>query len=60
MKLSIRDFLENKGIPVTENHLPILKTRWQAIENLKADIDKAALNDYDISLRNIPGGDHIE
>ncbi|WP_342615490.1 hypothetical protein [Peribacillus frigoritolerans] len=60
MKLSIRDILESKGISATENHLPILKTRWQAIENLKSDIDNAALNDYDISLRNIPGGDHIE
>lgn len=60
MKLSIREKLESKGITVKEEHLPLLKTRWASIQDLKKNIDSANLDDADISLRNIPGGDHIE
>lgn len=60
MKLSVRERLENQGVRVTDEHLPLLESRWQAIEQMKAETDSASLDDYDISLRNIPGGDHIE
>ncbi len=60
MKLSIQEKLEDKGITVKEGHLPLLQTRWDAIQALKKRIDSANLDDEDISLRNTPGGDHIE
>lgn len=60
MTLSIQEQLEDKGIPVKPEHLPLLQTRWDAIQELKKKIDSARLDDADISLRNIPGGDHIE
>ncbi|GIN93983.1 hypothetical protein J6TS1_26140 [Siminovitchia terrae] len=60
MKLSIQEKLEDKGITVKEGHLPLLQTRWDAIQDLKKKIDSANLDDADISLRNTPGGDHIE
>lgn len=60
MKLSVRERLENQGVLVTDEHLPLLELRWQAIEQMKAEADSVSLDDYDIALRNIPGGDHIE
>lgn len=60
MTVSIREKLEEKGLTVVDEHLPVLQVRWDAIQNLKAQIDSADLDDADISLVNIPGGDHIE
>lgn len=60
MKLSVRERLEDQGISVKEDHISVLEKRWQAIEQMKAQTKDASLADYDISLRNIPGGDHIE
>lgn len=60
MTLSIQEKLESKGIQVKDEHLPLLKTRWEGIQKLRKQIDSANLDDADISLRNIPGGDHIE
>ncbi|KKB34318.1 hypothetical protein [Bacillus thermotolerans] len=60
MKLSVRERLEDQGISVKEDHISVLEKRWQAIEQMKVQTKDASLADYDISLRNIPGGDHIE
>ena len=60
MKLFILDVLESKGVIVPREHLDELATRWQAIEDLKRETEQALLDDYDIALRNIPGGDHVE
>ncbi|SIT72703.1 hypothetical protein [Edaphobacillus lindanitolerans] len=60
MTVSIREKLEGKGLTVNSEHLPLLQARWDAIQDLKARIDSANLDDADISLVNIPGGDHIE
>ncbi|SFE82215.1 hypothetical protein [Alteribacillus iranensis] len=60
MKLSIRDVLKDKGIIVKNNHLPVLEERWEGMELLRKEAEDANLDDYDIALRNIPGGDHIE
>ncbi|GED14641.1 hypothetical protein [Aneurinibacillus migulanus] len=60
MKVTLRDVLESRGVQVSESHLDVLEQRWQAIQYLKADFESAVLDDYDIALRHIPGGDHIE
>jgi DNA-directed RNA polymerase subunit H (RpoH/RPB5) len=57
---SIIGFLESKKITVPKHHILILEERWERIESLKKEIESALLDDYDIGVRNIPGGDHIE
>ena len=58
MKLFILDVLESKGVTVPREHLDELATRGLAIEDLKRETEQALLDDYDIALRNMPGGDH--
>lgn len=58
--MSVRQFLENKGIPVKEEHLEEIEERWKGIQALRGNLEGAKIDDADISLRNIPGGDHIE
>ncbi|QDI90381.1 hypothetical protein EPH95_03630 [Salicibibacter halophilus] len=58
MNPSIKEVLESKGITVAEEHLPVLQARWEAVELLKKETNDASLADFDIALRNIPGGDH--
>lgn len=60
MGLSVEELLQNKGIEVSETHANLLESRWQALEALKGNLDNAKVDDADISLRNIPGGDHHE
>ncbi|WP_240376951.1 hypothetical protein [Bacillus piscicola] len=60
MKAAIEEVLASKNIRVKEDHLPMLQTRWEGMQALKEATEQEKLADYDISLRNIPGGDHIE
>lgn len=60
MSLSIQALLENKGIKVKETHLETLEARWKGMQTLRGDLKDVKIDDADISVRNIPGGDHIE
>lgn len=60
MGLSVEELLQSKDIEVSEAHANLLESRWQALESLKGNLDNAKVDDADISLRNIPGGDHHE
>ena len=60
LSLSVKEMLENKGINPREEHLEILEKRWQGMKELRADLEGANIDDADIGLRNIPGGDHVE
>lgn len=60
LSLSIKELLENKGITPREEHLEILETRWKGMQALRGDLKGANIDDADIALRNIPGGDHVE
>ncbi len=60
MSLSIKELLENKGIKAREKHLEILDTRWKGMADLRGNLDGVAIDDADIGMRNIPGGDHVE
>lgn len=60
LSLSIKELLENKGIKAREKHLEILDTRWKGMADLRGNLDGVAIDDADIGMRNIPGGDHVE
>ena len=60
MSLSVRQLLEDKGIPVKESHLEEIEERWKGMQALRGNLDGVNIDDADISLRNIPGGDHVE
>ncbi|MBO1004237.1 hypothetical protein IPU62_16255 [Pseudogracilibacillus auburnensis] len=60
MSLTIKEILENKGITPRKEHLEILETRWKGMQALRGDLMGANIDDADIALRNIPGGDHVE
>lgn len=58
MSVSVKDLLASKGIHPTEEHLVKIESKWAEIEQLKGKLDDINLDDADIALRNIPGGDH--
>lgn len=60
MALSVKELLESRGIQVKEEHVAMLNKRWNELQQLKGNLERANIDDADISLRNIPGGDHIE
>jgi len=60
LSLSIKEILENKGIKLRKEHLDTLENRWKGLSELRGDLSDANIDDADISLRNIPGGDHVE
>ena len=51
--------LADKGIYPSDEHLKKIEAKWAEIRQLKGDLENANLDDADIALRNIPGGDHI-
>ncbi len=60
MSISIRDTLAAKGIHPSADHLEKIEKKWQEIELLKGTLEGISLDDADISLKNIAGGDHHE
>ena len=60
LALSIKQLLENKGIKPREEHLEILEGRRKGMAELRGDLSGVAIDDADIGMRNIPGGDHVE
>jgi len=60
LSLSIKLLLESKGIKPGEEHLEIIENRWEGMQNLRGNLENANIDDANISLRNIPGGEHVE
>lgn len=60
MSISIKDTLAAKGVHPSEEHLVIIEQKWNEYQQLKGDLEGVALDDADISLVNIAGGDHHE
>lgn len=60
LALSVKEILENKGIKPREEHLEVLERRWKGLQELRGDLEGVKIDDADIALRNIPGGDHVE
>ncbi|WP_176451520.1 hypothetical protein [Corynebacterium glutamicum] len=59
MSISVKEVLAEKGIHPSERHLEKIEAKWAEIQQLKQGLENMNLNDADIALRNIPGGDHI-
>lgn len=59
MTVSIEALLAAKGIHPKPENIDRLENKWEEIQNLKGDLSNIALADADISLRNLPGGDHV-
>lgn len=59
MSLSVQQLLESKGIQAKPEHLEILESRWNGMKKLRGTLENVKIEDADIGLRNIPGGDHI-
>lgn len=60
MSFSVKDTLAERGIHPTPENLEKLEAKWEEIQGLKKNLDAVALDDADIAVRNIPGGDHVE
>lgn len=58
MKLDIKQLLAAKNIHPDEAHLKKLEQKWQETLQLKGDLTDINLDDADIALKNIAGGDH--
>ncbi|MCG7439401.1 hypothetical protein [Corynebacterium freneyi] len=59
MSISVKDLLADRGIHPSDEHLQKIGAKWAEIQELKGGLDNARLDDADIALRNIPGGDHV-
>ncbi|WP_233189640.1 MULTISPECIES: hypothetical protein [unclassified Sporosarcina] len=59
LSLSVQQLLESKGIQAKPEHLEILESRWNGMKKLRGTLESVKIEDADIGLRNIPGGDHI-
>lgn len=60
MSLSIKETLAAKGIYPSNENLVGIEETWNELEKLKGDLEGVTLDNYDISLTNIAGGDHHE
>jgi hypothetical protein len=60
MTVSIRELFAAKGLEIPEDDFKVVESRWKVIEQLQEQIKDVPLESYDISLRNIAGGDHVE
>lgn len=58
--LSIQAILKEKGIEVKQAHLNVLEARWENMKAMRGDLKHANIDEADIGMRTIPGGDHIE
>lgn len=59
MTLSIKDALSARGVHPTADELQKIEAKWAEISALKGDLAEIEIDDADIAVRNIPGGDHI-
>lgn len=60
VKEEIRKQLEMKGITLTDQESDIVTNRWKYAQTLRANLHKAKLNEADVALRYIPGGEKHE
>lgn len=60
MNLTVEQLLVSKGVHAKPEHLNLLESRFEEMKELRGNLDGIAIDDADIAIRNIPGGDHIE
>lgn len=59
MAVSVQELLAAQGITPGPGHLEKLEAKWAEIQQLKGGLEHINIDDADIALRNIPGGDHV-
>lgn len=59
MALSVKDVLASKGVNPSDTHLDKLESKWAEILERRSDLSGVSLDDADIAVRNLPGGDHV-
>lgn len=60
MEFSATVLLERQSILVNPKTQAELEQRWEGIQALKKEVQSTAKNDFDISLVNTAGGDHVK
>lgn len=60
MSRYVEEVLRSKNIHPTDPELESLAAKWQALQRQRGTLASIALDDADIALRCIPGGDHVE
>ncbi|WP_245569722.1 hypothetical protein [Gordonia shandongensis] len=58
--MSVADTLAARGLVPTAAELEKIEAKWAEISALKKDLATVDIDDADIALRNLPGGDHVE
>lgn len=59
MALSVKDALASKGVRPSDAHLDKLESKWSEVLERRSDLSGVSLDDADIAVRNLPGGDHV-
>lgn len=60
MGFSVKDALAARNIHPSPAHLEKIEVKWEEIQSLKTKLTVVPLDDADIAVRNIPGGDHLD
>ncbi|NLA55955.1 MAG: hypothetical protein GX859_06630 [Corynebacterium humireducens] len=60
MSFSVKDALAARDIHPSPEHLTKLEAMWEEIQSLKQNLDVVPLDDADLAVRSIPGGDHVD
>lgn len=60
MAINIEQVLNAKGIHPSKEHLVLIEKKWREMEELKGDLGGIAIDDADLAIKNIAGGDHHE
>ncbi len=60
MTVSVKDTLAAKGIHPSPEHLAKLETKWQEIQAMKGNLEGIAIDDADLAIKHLAGGDHHE
>lgn len=55
----VADLLAEKGITPGPRGLAAVERKYEEIQGLRGEVPSSLVNDADIALRNIPGGDHV-
>lgn len=56
MQLYVESVLKSKGLTVSEEELKVLTNRWQALMDLREEVEKLKLGECDMALLPIPPG----
>jgi hypothetical protein len=56
----VKDALAAKGIHPSPEHLEKLEVKWREIQAMKGNLEGIAIDDADVAIKHLAGGDHHE